>query len=330
MKILILLLIGIVLLTQVSNSQVKGNNQLDKINAKILSGDFKSALKDLSKYIQKNKKDFNGYKYRGIVNDSLKLYNDALKDYSTAIQLSPQSKELFLLRGNLYRNSNDSNNAYRDYSQAITIDSGYAEAFYLRSQFNYPVKESINDLKRVLEIENSDTELAKKAKSLAFSKYQYILKFDSWDDEPDIKHLMVVQIDDLKVWDADEYRYDNKRQPYSYSPPDNYNLLYFIARAYGPFGFPFHQVTICDAETNESIVVKDNIIVRNMIDEGKYNITKKNSPYCDVYESWANYTGNRSENYSFSKNYFLIKKNVKKIKIMFIDEAYTLIIDNSK
>jgi tetratricopeptide (TPR) repeat protein len=80
------------------------------------------AIADINKYITCQKKDFNGYYFRGWCYDNLRKYDEAIKNYSQAIKLNSSYPYAYLGRANMYRAINEWHKARKDYQKVISLE----------------------------------------------------------------------------------------------------------------------------------------------------------------------------------------------------------------
>ena len=167
---------------QSENFELSGNQKYNK-------EDFKGALDDFNKHLEKNPQDTSAYfnrarakamlgDYQGSLNDNTKtleldpsyekaLHNRALDkqelkdekgaidDYSTLINLKPDNiSEIYQKRGSLKHLLNDSIGAIEDLNKAIEINPHNSDAFVSRAlvYFDYLPDSAINDLNKAIEI----------------------------------------------------------------------------------------------------------------------------------------------------------------------------------
>ena len=88
-------------------------------------GEYKSAIRDLTKAVELNPLLVSAYDNRGTVYKSLKDYGAAMRDYSKAIELKPDYARAYQNRGIIYHALKDTAAAMQDYDKAIELDSSY-------------------------------------------------------------------------------------------------------------------------------------------------------------------------------------------------------------
>lgn len=88
-------------------------------------------------------------------------FKGALEDFTKAIERDPELAEAYLHRGYVYGNKGELQEALADFNQAIAIDSAYIEAYYNRG-FIYHFFEDYHkagaDFDKVIELNPEDTE----------------------------------------------------------------------------------------------------------------------------------------------------------------------------
>lgn len=122
------------------------------------AGRSKEAIAVMDKYIEKEPRDFYGYKQRGWIKDHTQDLDGALEDYTISITLEPDYAYNYMIRGRLYYLRNEKDLAKADFDEAIrkdTIDGGSNAAMY---SYVYLGKydEAIKILNRFLETKDND------------------------------------------------------------------------------------------------------------------------------------------------------------------------------
>jgi tetratricopeptide (TPR) repeat protein len=80
------------------------------------------AIKDITIYINCQKKDFYGYYFRGWCYDNFRKYDEAIKNYTQAIKLNSSYTYAYLGRANMSRVTNKSRKAKKDYKKVISLE----------------------------------------------------------------------------------------------------------------------------------------------------------------------------------------------------------------
>jgi len=97
------------------------------------AGRIKEAIAVMDEYIQKEPRNYYGYKERGWIKDHSGDYDGALEDYTISLTLEPDYAYGYMLRGRLYNMKGESDKANSDFNNAIkkdTIDGGSNAAMY--------------------------------------------------------------------------------------------------------------------------------------------------------------------------------------------------------
>jgi tetratricopeptide (TPR) repeat protein len=87
-------------------------------------------LKQLTTEIEKNPKDYSGYKKRGDHYYFAKKYEEALADYETALKLKPDDLEVYNYIGIIYLETNDYKRAIKYFLQASKKSETYYQPLY--------------------------------------------------------------------------------------------------------------------------------------------------------------------------------------------------------
>lgn len=100
--------------------------------AKFYLEDYRGQLQDYSKAIEINPDDAFAYYNRGQAKDNLGDYGGAIQDYNKVIEINPNNSSAYNNRGNAKSSLGDYSGAIRDYSKAIENDPNDAFAYYNR------------------------------------------------------------------------------------------------------------------------------------------------------------------------------------------------------
>ncbi|MBX3084922.1 MAG: tetratricopeptide repeat protein [Anaerolineae bacterium] len=115
--------------------------------AKLMLGDFESALQDYNRAIQINPDDASAYNGRGLAKYGLGDKQGAIQDYDKAIQLDPLHATAYANRGSIKLDSGDKQGAIQDYDKAIRLDPLLVNAYYNRGR----AKSDLGDLQGAIQ-----------------------------------------------------------------------------------------------------------------------------------------------------------------------------------
>jgi len=114
--------------------------------------DFEKAIADLTKVIELDPNDANGFKDRakaflGIRRNSQNIQN-AIKDFSSAIDLEPKDAEAYGIRGEAYAGLGLSEKANADFEKALSLKPADAQVLLNQGKFYF----NSNDLDKAVEL----------------------------------------------------------------------------------------------------------------------------------------------------------------------------------
>lgn len=116
---------------------------------------YDQAIRDFTKVIEINPRDFKAYSDRGDAYREKGQYDKAIHDYTKAIKINPKHARSYNSRGGLYANKSQNDRAIRDYTKAIEINPKYAMAYMNRGLALYDkgqVDQAIHDYSKSLDI----------------------------------------------------------------------------------------------------------------------------------------------------------------------------------
>ena len=108
--------------------------------------DYKGAIEDFTKAIEKRSSYLLAYYFRGVAKSFLEDYEGAIADYSKVLKMDRWDREAALDRGRAKYSIGDYEGAISDYRKAIKIDPRYSDAFYFRGIY----KDKFEDYKGAL------------------------------------------------------------------------------------------------------------------------------------------------------------------------------------
>jgi tetratricopeptide (TPR) repeat protein len=117
-----------------SKPKVMAEILINRGAAKGMAGDNAQAMADLSKGIQLDPKNKNGYFNRSIVYFNTNQFDLAIKDYSDYLVFDPDNANILYERGMLYRTTKNYPQAIQDLSKAITIKPDFGLAYIERAR----------------------------------------------------------------------------------------------------------------------------------------------------------------------------------------------------
>jgi hypothetical protein len=95
-------------------------------------GNPEKAVEAFSKVISINSKEARVYLYRGIVYNTMGMYDKAISDYDTAITLNPDYAEAYNNKGWAYLKKEEFNHTIKDCSEALRLNPAMPKAYYTR------------------------------------------------------------------------------------------------------------------------------------------------------------------------------------------------------
>jgi hypothetical protein len=128
---------------------------------KIVQGDFRGAITDLTKTLQTKPNDYDCYNMRAIAYSELKKYDSAIFDFLKCVQIKP-SAEAFYNLGAAYFQNNDFNNSLLYLNKCLAINSNDKKALYKRALTFYNLsdfKKSLIDFNLLIKENNSNYEV---------------------------------------------------------------------------------------------------------------------------------------------------------------------------
>lgn len=118
-------------------------------------GDYKNALLNFNKAIEKDSKNADAFYMRGRVKQILEDYHGAMKDFNIAININAKSAHYYFDRGNIKFALQDYYGAIADYSETINLDVTHVDAYFNRGKAKHQLdayQDAINDCTKILEI----------------------------------------------------------------------------------------------------------------------------------------------------------------------------------
>lgn|GEM_PF-3467589 len=105
---------------------------ISRSRTQYLLGNYKAAVADATKAIQKDPNNPVAYDNRGLAEHQLKQYQAALKDYNKAISLKPHEAKYICHRGIAWAELGQHEKAIKDYDEALKLKPNFALAYYDR------------------------------------------------------------------------------------------------------------------------------------------------------------------------------------------------------
>ena len=114
-------------------------------------GDLKSALIDYNRAIELKNNDADSYYNRAVIYVRMGKFNEAIKDFTETIKLNSKSANAYCNRGNAYSQMNKIVLAINDYDAALKIDPNDGVVYYNRARAYFAIHDRnkvIADLKK--------------------------------------------------------------------------------------------------------------------------------------------------------------------------------------
>ena len=115
--------------------------KLSKIQLLIQNSNYNSALIELNKIIDEDKKDYNLFYLRGFCYLNLNEIKKAIHNFSTAIDINDTNFVIFFYRGLAYFKLNEFKNAKFDYNKAIKLKPDLPELYNNLANFHHRIGE---------------------------------------------------------------------------------------------------------------------------------------------------------------------------------------------
>lgn len=125
---------------------------------KIVQGDFRGAINDLTKTLLTRPNDYDCYNMRAIAYSELNKYDSAIYDFLKCTEIKPSSEAYYNL-GAAYFIKNDFNNSLINLSKCISLNPKDIKALYKRALAYYNIrdyKKSLNDYNLLINLNNSN------------------------------------------------------------------------------------------------------------------------------------------------------------------------------
>lgn len=122
-------------------------------------GEYRQALKDISRGIELNPDRAEGHSNRGTIYISLGNYQQAIIDYSKALELDPRSYKASYERGFAYSKLGNYHAAIIDYSNAINLNPKDIRAYNSRGnayRYLYQYQPALQDFNKAIQLDPDD------------------------------------------------------------------------------------------------------------------------------------------------------------------------------
>jgi tetratricopeptide (TPR) repeat protein len=100
--------------------------------AKLVKGDFDSAVEDFTRALDRRPRYVDAFKNRGRARQEQGDYDKAIADFNQALQLNAKSPDLYNARGSALFNKGEYDRAIADFTKAFSLDPKYKDAFVNR------------------------------------------------------------------------------------------------------------------------------------------------------------------------------------------------------
>lgn len=139
------------------------NDLISQAVLMIQKGNFKKAIKELTKAIKLNPKGIYGFTFRGMAYSQLGQYDQGIKDYSKVIELNPNDSSNYYQRGHIYFLLEQHEKSIIDFTKAISLNPNnyfaYMERGLIYSEINQNDKAK-KDFEKVISLNPDDITLS--------------------------------------------------------------------------------------------------------------------------------------------------------------------------
>jgi tetratricopeptide (TPR) repeat protein len=139
------------------NEITSAENYIKLGKEKYFDNDIHSAIEDFNRAIDLDSNLYEPYYFRGIINNSLKKFNEAIEDFNRVIEIDFNYKWAYFHRGNALSELNDFISAIEDFNKALLLDSDLKEAYQNRGNANSKLKDfkgAIDDFSKVIDLDS--------------------------------------------------------------------------------------------------------------------------------------------------------------------------------
>lgn len=116
--------------TNSHTSQLSGEDFFKWGVYKVLIGDYRGAIENLTQAIQRNPNNAKAYSNQGLARAALGDQRRAIEDFNQALRLDPELATAYYNRGFVRSKLQDYQGAIEDFDQTIRLDPNNADAYH--------------------------------------------------------------------------------------------------------------------------------------------------------------------------------------------------------